>query len=294
MLKQANFGQLVKILRKKTSDERGEPWTRESLSKHLHLSINQLGRLERGDRKYYDSQTLELLANAFKLAPVERKVFLTAAAGIIDEDYCCHLAPEEQLRELLEVTCSVSTPAFILDAYQDIIAINKICLDLFMITEELIDAVKDQPFSFNLLRYMYSPALGFNSLLGPLWQNVAKIQIQQFRRTSFRFQHHDYYKLLIDELLKEPKFDIDWYASHRDPNEKYLPYESFGYLHPEYGPLNYVGTEVNTETVYGELQLILYTPANLATATVFYQLAVSEAHKVIRMADWPIKTSALF
>lgn len=288
-MKAATFGQLVRELRKKTSDTNGDPWTRETLSKKIHLSIDQLGRLERGDRKYYDSQTLELLAKAFMLIPIERKEFYIAAAGITDDDYCYHLTPEEQLEELLEVTGNVITPAFLLDAYQDIVAINKSCLDLFMITEELISYAKKIPFGFNLLKYMYDPFFGLEDMFGPLWQNIAMIQIHQFRRTSFRFQHHDYYKQLMNELNRGPKFDINWYASLRDPINKYLQYEAFNFTHPQYGPLNYVATEANTQTVYGELQLILYTPTDSPTAATFYQLVSSEPQNVIRLADWPVK-----
>ena len=163
----------------------------------------------------------------------------------------------------------------------------------FMITEEIISYAKEFPFGFNLLKYMYDSSLGFDNLLGPLWQNVAMIQIHQFRRTSFRFQHQDYYKQLKNELIREPKFDIDWYASLRDPINKYLQYEKFSYMHPQYGSLNYIGTEANTETIYGELQLIIYIPTDSPTAATFYQLISSDTQKVIRLADWPIKTNIL-
>jgi transcriptional regulator with XRE-family HTH domain len=288
-LRAATFGQLVKELRKTTSDHQGNRWTRETLSKQIHLSVDQLGRLERGDRKYYDNQSLELLADAFKLTPIERKEFFITAAGITDQDYCFHLTPDEQLQELIETLGDVWTPAFLLDAYQDIVAINKSCLDLFMINDEIIISAKELPFGYNLLKYMYDQNLGFAQLLGPLWQDVAMIQIHQFRRTSFRFQHHDYYKQLMNELSKEPKFDIDWYTSQRDPINKYLQYEKFSYIHPIYGPLRYIATEANTESIYGELQLILYLPADFPTAATFYQLVNLGAQKAIRLAEWPIK-----
>jgi transcriptional regulator with XRE-family HTH domain len=113
-MKQADFGQIVKILRKKTSDEKGNPWTRESLSKHLHLSIDQLGRLERGDRKYLDNQILKSLADAFNLTPIERKEFLIAAAGITNEDYSYYITPEEQLKELLNALKKYGLPHLLL------------------------------------------------------------------------------------------------------------------------------------------------------------------------------------
>jgi len=74
-----DFGLLTKTLRKSSVDQWGNPWTRESLSRAVHLSPDQLGRLERGDRKYLDTQTLLLLADSFNLTNLERKEFLYAA-----------------------------------------------------------------------------------------------------------------------------------------------------------------------------------------------------------------------
>jgi len=285
----AEFGQLVKSLRKATYDPSGNPWTRESLSSYIHLSVNQLGRLERGDRKYFDNHTLALLCEAFKLSPIERKEFLLAAAGITDADFCNHLSPVEQLSEVAEVAANIQTPIFVLDAFQDIIATNQACLELFMINREMIEFARQLPIGFNLLYYLYSKDLGFQDLLGPAWNVVAMIQIHQFRRTSLRFRQHKYYKYLLNELLKEPKFDIDWYTSHRSPNKNYQKYEYFSYNQKAYGDLKYIATETNTDTLHGELQLIIYNPSDSKTALLFNRLAETSLSRITKLATWPEK-----
>jgi hypothetical protein len=214
---------------------------------------------------------------------------LIAAAGISDTDFCYHLAPKEQLAELVDVAAAIQTPAFILDAFQDIIAANQVSLKLFMINQEMIEFTRQLPIGFNLLYYLYAKDLGFQNLMGASWNNVAMIQIHQFRRTSLRFRQQKYYKFLLNELLKEPKFDIDWYTSCRSPNDNYLKYEYFDYIHPEYDSLKYIATETNTDTLHGELQLIVYNPTDSKTALLFNRLAEIEASKATRLAGWPEK-----
>ncbi len=288
-MRAAGFGQLVKELRKTTSSPESEPWTRETLSKYIHLSVDQLGRLERGDRKYLDRQTLELLAEAFNLTPIERREFLIAAAGITDEDYSYYIKPEEQLKDLLDALNTIWAPAIVIDAFQNLVAANKAYQDLFMVTQELVDYGLQNPIKLNLLYATYSAELGIKDIIGPYWREVAMIQIHQFRRTTFRYRNHNYYKLLIDELFKIPQFDIDWYASHRAPFDKYQQYIRYNYEHPAYGPLNYIGTVTIVNSMYGELNLIIYNPIDFATSAVFFRLARSGIRQILRLVDWPLK-----
>ena len=288
-MKAANFGQLVRELRKTTSDPHGNRWTRETLSKQIHLSVDQFGRLERGDRKYFDHQTLSLLANIFRLTPVERKEFLMVAAGITDIDIVYDITPGEQLSRLIDVVGDLLAPAFILDAFQDVIAINNTCRNLFLINNDVIDYSQQQAAGFNLLYYLYSPDLGFKDLIGQTWKEIAIVQIHQLRRTSFRFRHERYYKILFDTLFKIPQFSIDWYTSHKLDLDYYVEYEHFAYDHPFHGPLSYIATETNITTKHGELQLIIYNPTNTETTTVFKELTGHGRIKPTRLASWPDK-----
>lgn len=292
-MKAGTFGQLVRELRKTTSDPHGNRWTRETLSKQIHLSVDQLGRLERGDRKYYDQQTLELLADAFKLTPIEQKEFFIAAAGINHEEHYNFANPDEQLNDLHNVLNTMWSPAMLVDAFQNIVAINKPYQDLFLVTDELLENSRQHPIIFNLLYVAYSNQLGIRDLLGPFWREIAIIQIHQFKRTTFHYQHLKYYKSLLRELYKLPLFDVDWYSSYRTPFNKYQHYVKYSYEHPAYGPLNYIGAVTANSTVYGELQLIVYTPTDSPTTAVFYQFAISDDRKVSKLSDWPVKPNTL-
>ncbi len=288
-MKPAEFGQLVKELRKSTSDPLGNQWTRESLSKYIHLSVDQLGRLERGERKYYDHQTLNLLADAFKLTTVEKKEFLITAAGISDAEFTYNASPDEQLNDLINVAGSVLPPAFIVDAFNDLVAINQTYKNLFMITDEIIGYARQLKTGFNLLYYLYSADLGFKDLLGPSWKKIALIQIHQFRRTSFRFRHEKYYKILLQELFKEPQFDIDWYSSNRLCPEHCVEYEYFNFEHPAFGLLSFIGTETNVNTAHGELHLVIYHATDGPTTLTFNQLAGPNKVSPTLLANWPEK-----
>lgn len=82
----AEFGLLVKTLRQSNHDEYGKRWTRESFSEKINLTPHQLGRLERGDRKYLDNLTLQLLAESLNLTALEQKELLLAAIGLPDNE----------------------------------------------------------------------------------------------------------------------------------------------------------------------------------------------------------------
>ena len=283
------FGLLVKALRKSSMDEYGKRWTRESLSKAIHLTPNQLGRLERGDRKHLDNQTLELLAKAFKLTNLEQKEFFIAASGLKDEVLFQNEIPEYQLKNLISLMESLQVPAFALDAYGDIIAANTSAINFFCVTEELIGYALTIPAGLNHIRFMYSSKYGFKDIVGPCWREAAIIEMYLFRRSTLRYRHTDYFNYLFKALLKEKDFDIDWYASQRNPSFKNLTYEAFNYDHSRYGPISYTATETIVNTREGDLYLIMYNSTDKLTTKVFYSLNGPGKNHVKKLASWPEK-----
>jgi transcriptional regulator with XRE-family HTH domain len=288
-LNRTNFGLLVKTLRNSSVDENGNRWTRESLSSAIHLTANQLGRLERGDRKYLDSQTLQLLAKSFNLTNLETREFLFAATGLSDEELFCHEEPAEQLSNLTSMMRTLQVPAYVMDVYSDLVAVNTMALKLYRITPDLVESVRKIPAGMNLLYFIYSADLGFRETVGSLWREAATMAILEFRRSTLRYRYTDYFNFLIRALLKERQFYIDWYSGHRFQEQPDLTYELFEYKHPNYGPLRYIATETIINTRKGELNLILYNPANTTTVSVFSMLHRANGNTVHRMAEWPEK-----
>jgi transcriptional regulator with XRE-family HTH domain len=285
----SNFGKLVKALRHSSVDDSGNRWTRDTLSNAIHLTANQLGRLERGDRKYLDNQTLQLLAESFKLTNLEKKEFLSAAVGIDDSALFGQNKPEEKLNKLIALVESLQMPAYILDVYTDFIASNAGALNLFQIAPELIEHMSYIPAGHNMLNFIYSSELGFKEIIGSQWREAADTAMLLFRRSTLRYRHTKYFQFLLKELLKEKQFDIDWYANHRFTDHYDITFDQFNYEHPVHGPLKYIATETLINTSNGDLYLIIYNPSEQATAEVFAEITNRGKTRVYRIAPWPDK-----
>lgn len=283
-----NFGLLVKELRKNCYDCYGNKWTRESLSREIHLTPDQLGRLERGNRKYLDAQTLHLLAKAFNLTDLERKEFFYASTGLDDYELYNNQEPDEQLVNLIYTIQNLQFPAYIIDVYADIIAANKALLNLYQTTPEVIESLSQHPVGLNLVGFAYSSDL-FKELLGSRWRKSAVMLLLEFRRSTLRYRHTEYFKFIFKNLLTEKNFDIDWYSSHRHEEHFDLTYEHIEYEHPLFGYLSYVATETIINTKAGALFLVNYNPADSDTLSIFNKLISNHGHKIHNLGSWPEK-----
>ena len=283
------FGLLVKALRKSSLDLYGNRWTRDSLSRAVHLTPHQLGRLERGDRKYLDTQTLELLSKAFNLTNLEKKEFFTAAVGLSDNYLFGNENPEAQLKKLIRMMEQLSVPAFAVDVYGDFIVANRSSMDLFCITQELIDYAHTIPIGLNVMNFIYSSEFGFKNIIGHGWRRMASIEMLLFRRSTLRYRHTEYFDYLMKNLSKEKQFDIDWYTSQRSPDAYDFTYEKFEYNHPRYGPISYIATETVVNTRVGDLYLLIYNPSDALTNKLFQEIRGSGNNSIKRLAPWPEK-----
>ena len=285
-----DFGLLVKALRHNRVDNYGNRWTRESLSENIHLTPNQLGRLERGDRKYLDTQTLQLLAKSLNLTNLEQKEFFYAAVGLTDEELHSQVDPESQLNNLVGIIESLRVPAFITDNYSDIVAASESILNLYQITPAIIDFNGELPAGFNCLYYTYFSGMRFKEIVGAThWRKSADRTMLLFRRSTLRYRHTDYFNYILKAVLKDKQFDVDWYSSHRFIDHSDITYGRFKYEHPCYGPLSYIATETLISTVRGDLYLIIYNPADDVTFTTFTKLLNTNENKTRRLAPWPEK-----
>ncbi len=283
------FGKIVRALRQNNIDENGNTLSRERLSESIHLTPHQLGRLERGDRKYLESETLDLLANAFNLTAFERNEFYLAALGILDEMNHEQEKPDEKFDELVHILEKLIAPAFIIDAYADMVAANSSLFKLLMITPEMLDYAKTIPAGFNILNFIYSPLSGFKEMIGPKWREYAKVEILLFRRSSLRYRHTYYFDHILKTLLKEKDFSIDWYTSHIRQEQYDATYVHYEYLHPCYGSLSYLITETVVNSRSGNLYLVVYNPMDEPTAAVFHSLIKPEERSAKKLAGWPEK-----
>ena len=126
-----DFGKLIASLRKEHEDEEDVPWTQEKLAEESNktagvelFSGDIVSAIERGKRNL-DQQTLLALADALQLTSGERKEFFLASSGIDNERIARpDHDPEEVLDNLLQTIRQSYLPAYVVDSYCDVVAVN--------------------------------------------------------------------------------------------------------------------------------------------------------------------------
>lgn len=285
------FGQLITALRKQTMNTQNHPWTREELGQLIHMSSHQLGRIERGTRKYLEIETLQLLADAFNLTSLERKEFFLAAQGVSAHDIVEGAAEEiSSLPELMAIFEKIQEPAFILDGYADVVIVNSSALMLQEVDEGYLSTAATAPAGFNLLRFIYAEEGGARERFGSRWKEVALNNLQFFRRVSLRYRHKPYFMTVLEEMHKHKDFFIHWYNVNRFPRFYDSAYDQYEINHSRHGLLKFVVMETTIATGHGNLYLIHYLPRDHKTAMLFMELADKTGTGAVQLAPWPDKT----
>src|SRR5260221_251507 len=70
------FGQLLATLRQDLD------WTQFQLAEYSNIDEAVISQIERGVKKYFESELLISLANALQLTTLERRVFILATSGL--------------------------------------------------------------------------------------------------------------------------------------------------------------------------------------------------------------------
>lgn len=286
----AEFGQLVKALRQNSFDAGGEKLTRQKLSEAVNMTPQQLGRLERGEQRIIDGQTLSMLAKSLNLTSLEEREFLEVAANLSGGGDADSASPEAKLDEVLNILQQLHVPAYVTDVYCDVVAINAINLALQGISANLLSYLGTLPIGYNFLYSIYFSQPDFMELIGEKeWKESAYMAILFFRRATLPYRHTAYFKYVLKELLKERQFAIDWYASHRTEAHYDNSYQLTSYDHPLYGPVCYLITETIINTARGNLCLFIYNACDKNTASVFRNLFKQSGARIHRLASWPHK-----
>ncbi len=285
-----HFGRIVKALRKKCYDQQGNRLTREILSKMVYLTEEQLGRLERGDRKHLDKKTLSLLADSFKLNNEERKEFFYAAFGSNEHYLYKNEDPGSQLKKLLVLMQKLQAPAYIHDAYTDVLAANNAALNVCQVTANQVEQARQVPAGFNLMHYIYAPVMKLEIILGAHWKEISEMAMFEFRRLTLRYRHTDYFKLLFKTLSKNEQFLIEWHKSLGKDNHTSSECRHLSYKHLSAGPLTYTETRTVLSTSAGELYLNIFNPVDSTTARTFKNLVNDKENTVQTLANWPEKS----
>jgi len=281
-----DFGKLVAALRKSWR----QPYTQAGLARQTGLTEAVIGKVERGEKLSADPDLLLRLAQAFSLSTRERREFFLAAIGLEEDDLPAQRAADDKtLTNLLEVLRQTALPAFIVDAYDDILAANHIILSLFDFSAGLRQAAPGLIGGYNVLRFVFSSRSLFSQQLGGGQSAYLRQSIAFFRAISLPVRATPYYRRLVECFLKESEmaaFQTFFYEPYPQDDFSFEGIR-FDLQHPTLGALTFFSPPIfPVATSQGNLTLIAYLPASAATLQACARLTEASGPGFVRLAAW--------
>lgn len=283
------FGKLIRALRESQKDEDDHQFTLQKLAEVTGLSEAVIRNMETGRKVNLQVDDLYKLAQAFQLTTLERHKFFTAAAELDKKTFA--ILPYETLGDVVTRLNDVRFPAYIVDAYQDIVAANSIMTHLFGIQTDLQGTLA-HPIYFNAMRMLFDSEFCALTLTGANSDHVSIESILFFRYSTLLYRKTDYYTYLLKHLNKYKKFKDFWYRVLIFTPDYAVPVHLCHTVNSSYGKLKYVATATEIPTAGTELTVINCLPVDAQTSQVFESLAVSVGTRwFYPLAPWPEKDS---
>ena len=294
-MQRKEFGELLATLRQDLG------WTQFDLAQFSEVDNAVISQIERGVKKYFDPKLLFNLANALQLTTLERREFFLAASGLDEKQTVRQpsartttdaFEADKVLSKMIRLMEQVRLPAFLVDVYSDVIAINQPLLSFFKIPTALLESDRFIPGGFNTMRMLFGRELIGRTHVADNWDGYALNSMRAFREISLRYRATPYFKYLMKAFRdpnEYPLFDRYWKLVSSVEQDKEANMDYFSYRHVEFGDLKYYSSSTVTITSFGELFLVQYLPLDDHTSQIFEQLIHSSGREVIRLASWPEK-----
>ncbi len=294
-MQRKEFGELLATLRQDLS------WTQFELGQFSKVDNAVISQIERGVKKYFDPELLFNLANALQLTTLERREFFLAASGLDEKQTVRQPSARtttdafeagKMLSKMIRLMEQVRLPAFLVDVYSDVIAINQALLSFFKIPTALLESDRSIPGGFNTMRMLFGRELIGRTHVADNWDGYALSSMRAFREISLRYRATPYFKYLMKAFRdpsEYPLFDRFWKLVSSVEQDKEANMDYFSYRHVEFGDLKYYSSSTVTITSFGELFLVQYLPLDDHTGQVFEQLIDNSGREIIRLASWPEK-----
>ena len=294
-MNRVEFGQLLATLRQDLG------WTQFKLAEVADIDEAVVSQVERGVKRFLAPDLLFALANALQLTTLERREFVLAACGLEKEKIVRQAGANVKtdvfnsrkvLEKLVDLCGSVRLPAFVVDVYSDVIAVNNAMVAFYEISPELLATAAQVLGGFNTMRVNYGKELiGRNRILEN-WENYALNSMRSFRANTLRYRTKPYFKHLIKifrDPIEYPLFERYWNLVSSLEQDKDASIDIFSYHHPRFGDLNYIATPTTALTSYGELFLVQNLPLDEHTEQVFGDLLKAAGVGTLRFSSWPEK-----
>jgi transcriptional regulator with XRE-family HTH domain len=301
-MNRVDFGKLVASLRKEHEDEDGAPWTQEKLAQEANLAADALlfnedivSSVERGIRNL-DRQTLLAFATALQLTSNERKEFFLAASGIDTKEIARQDDhPEKIFSQFIDRVRELYAPAFLVDAYCNVLAVNYVLLELleFPSAYGITPGIRyEQPYGYNLLRFFFSDdgSSHLQKIMGESFPDFAYHSVNIFRSFSLAYRSTKYFQGLLNELRKYHLFRRYWsetYFREDDRQFNRLINANINVTSQKWGPLSLFFTTRTEFTTAGDLHLGVFVPADQKTSSACEKVYQIGSPTVFNLTPWP-------
>jgi transcriptional regulator with XRE-family HTH domain len=292
------FGTLVEALRKEHLDEDNKKWTQQKLAEEARLSEQMIGTIERGSKATLDAETLLRLAQALSLTSNERKKFFAAASGIsIEQISRGDQDRQSGLQEMVAYLKQMYAPAFLLDSFGDIIALNRGCAILYDDPDlhTLQQSSRNSGINFNLLIPVFAPEFKQQRASN---QEIELFQVNTiafFRTLTFERRCHPYFVHILDQMRRiSPPFKRLWRDVDLRENDYFMDKILLKVQHRQLGSLCQLACSITAVIATDELRLFTFVPMDEATFQAFQKLFLElKAHEIIQLLPkWPQKEFA--
>lgn len=290
------FGKLLSMLRQDMD------LTQFQLAEYAQLDEAVISQIERGVKKFFEPELLVKLANSFHLTTIERREFFLAASGIANGQIVRQpsaalmtdtINSEKVLARMIQIIRQLHIPAFIMDVYADILAVNHSAFTFFNTPSELVASASSVVGGFNSVRMMFGKELYMRSRITENWDHYAVGSMRFVRENSLRYRAKPYFQYLMKSFqnpVEYPLFNRYWRQVSSFEQDRESNVDVFSYTHEEYGPLKYATATTISITPHGELFLNQYLPLDEHTSHLFDDILKKSGLGVLApLAPWPEK-----
>lgn len=295
-MERKEFGLLVAMLREDMDR------TQFQLAESAGIDVAVISQIERGVKKHLDPDLLFRLANSFHLTTIERREFLLAASGIsegrIIRQPSAALATDtidanKVLGKMIRIIEQLHLPAFIMDVYSDVLAINMPAFAFFQVDTAMIANAHSIPGGYSSVRMMFGKELAIRSKITEHWDAYAVGSMRFVRENSLRYRTKPYFQYLMKAFRdpnEYPLFERYWKMVSSFEQDREANVDVFSYTHTDFGRVTYATATTISITPHGELFLNQYLPLDDHTQSLFEHLLNKVGKGVIApMAPWPQK-----
>ena len=295
-MERKEFGKLLSMLRQDMD------LTQFQLAEYAQLDEAVISQMERGVKKYFEPELLIKLANSFHLTTIERREFFLAASGIANGQIVRQpsaalmtdtINSEKVLARMVQIIEQLNIPAFIMDVYADVLAVNNSAFTFFNTPLDLVASASSIAGGFNTVRMMFGKELHMRSRITENWDHYAVGSMRFVRENSLRYRAKPYFQYLMKSFrnpVEYPLFNRYWKLVSSFEQDRESNVDVFSYTHDEYGPLRYATSTTVSITPHGELFLNQYLPLDDHTRRLFEDILKKSGMGVIApLAPWPEK-----